>query len=128
MGTLFLVCDLHEVRGSPADPRVRYRIRSCEICGGQSGTVIGVSPVLRFSPVTTIPPMPHTHLRVHGCSHQQDKQVEPDDLPKKPCFFGNRGALCKKYFRFFMARVGGRHSSVGIATRYGLENPEIESR
>ena len=65
MGTIFLVCDLREVRGSPADPRVLYCVRACEVCGGPSGTVIGFSPVLRFSPVTTIPPMPHIHLLLH---------------------------------------------------------------
>jgi hypothetical protein len=36
--------------------RVRSQVRSCEICGGQSGSVVGFLRVLRFSLLILIPP------------------------------------------------------------------------
>ena len=40
---------------------VRSQVNPCEIAGGQSGTVTGSSPSTSVSPVSTIPPMLHTH-------------------------------------------------------------------
>jgi len=48
--------------------------------------------VLPFSPVSSIPPMSHTHfnpaLAVAGRTNGRSQE-----LPIKHCFFGNRGAL-----------------------------------
>ena len=51
------------VGGSPldAEARVWYRISPCEICGEQSALGEVFLPVLQISPVSTIPPMLHTH-------------------------------------------------------------------
>jgi hypothetical protein len=44
-----------------AAARVRAQVRSCVICGGQSGTVAGFLRVLRFPPPILIPPTaPHS--------------------------------------------------------------------
>ena len=124
----FLVCDLHGVGGSPADPQVRYRVRSCGICGGQNGTVIGVSPVLQFSPVTTIPPMLHTHLRLHVGHTKRTNGWSLKTFQKSNALLEIGEIWIKSTSTFFMAYVGDRHSSVGITTRYGLEGPGVESR
>jgi hypothetical protein len=42
-----------------AEARARSRVSPCRICGGQSGTETGFPRVLRFSPVTFIPPVLH---------------------------------------------------------------------
>ena len=36
-------------------------------CAGHSDTGTGFLPVLLLSPVSTIPPMLHTHLHLQGC-------------------------------------------------------------
>ena len=41
---------------------------------------------------------------------------------------GGDGFLCVRYFMLCLSRIMGRDSSVGIATRYGLDGPGIESR
>jgi hypothetical protein len=41
---------------------IRPRPSLFEICDGQSGTVTGFRRLLRFSPVSIISPMPHTHF------------------------------------------------------------------
>ena len=48
-------------------------------------------PVLRLSPVSTIPPIPHTHLHRHGALTRRTGETwEP---AKKHCSFENRGAV-----------------------------------
>jgi len=45
-------------------------------------------PVLRFSPVSIVPPMLHTQLHPACCSYQH-KQTKPGNLSKQQCSFGN---------------------------------------
>jgi hypothetical protein len=45
-----------------AQARVRAVVDPCGICGGQSGAVVGLFGVPRFSPVSIIPPLLHIHL------------------------------------------------------------------
>jgi hypothetical protein len=48
-----------------AAARVRERVRSCGICGGQSGTAAGFLRVLNF-PLPSIPPIaPHSSSSIH---------------------------------------------------------------
>jgi hypothetical protein len=49
------------------DARVPSHVSSCEICDQRSGTGTGSPhpPVLRFSPVSIIPPVLHTDLHIH---------------------------------------------------------------
>jgi hypothetical protein len=42
--------------------RVRAQVRSCGICGGQSGTVVGFPGALPFPLPIIIPPTAHYHL------------------------------------------------------------------
>ena len=44
-----------------AEFRVRSQVSPCKICVGHTGTVTASVPVLQFSPLSTIPPMLHTH-------------------------------------------------------------------
>jgi hypothetical protein len=44
-----------------AEDLVRSQVSPCEMCGGQSGTGTSFSPGTSVSPVSIIPPMPHTH-------------------------------------------------------------------
>jgi hypothetical protein len=46
---------------STAAARVRARVWSCEICGGQSAAGAGVLRVTQFSPPVFIPPILHNH-------------------------------------------------------------------
>ena len=88
----FVMAQAVSRRSTNAEDQIGNQARSCEICGGQSGTVTGFSsttsdfpcqyhstnapypfihlpptlynvslPALQFSPVSTIPPMLHTH-------------------------------------------------------------------
>jgi hypothetical protein len=58
-----------------------------------------------FLPVSTIPLMLHTPC----CSHQKDKRVGPEYLPKSSVFFfGNRGVFGKKEFFLSLGRVTRR--------------------
>jgi hypothetical protein len=41
--------------------RVRSQVRSCEICGGQSGAEAGFLRVLKFPLPALIPPTAHMH-------------------------------------------------------------------
>jgi hypothetical protein len=46
---------------------VRAQVRSCQICGGQSGTGVGLLRVLRFSLPILIPPTaPHSSSIIQG--------------------------------------------------------------
>jgi hypothetical protein len=50
-----------------AAARVRTRVRSCGICGGQSGTATGFLRVLRFpQPILILPTSPHSSYIVRG--------------------------------------------------------------
>jgi len=57
-------------------------------------------PVIRFSFLSFISPMIHTHLHLHGCFYQKDKRAKPRNLPIKQCSFGNREHWLGKYFLF----------------------------
>ena len=47
-------------------------------------TLYNVSlPVLQFSPVSTIPPLLHTHIHLHVAFYGKDKRVKPGNLPKR---------------------------------------------
>jgi hypothetical protein len=63
----------------------RPRVCPCGICGGQSCTGTGVSPILRVSPVSIIPPGLHTHISCGGwtiCSlgAAVQRQSKPVDM------------------------------------------------
>jgi hypothetical protein len=45
-----------------AEARVRVLVSQCGICGGQSGTRTGISPVSSVFPVSIIPPGFNTHI------------------------------------------------------------------
>jgi hypothetical protein len=48
-----------------AETRVQIQVTSCEICGGRSDIGTGFSSSAPVSPVSTIPPILHTHLLLH---------------------------------------------------------------
>ena len=48
-------------RPQTAKAQVQFPTSPSKLCGGQSGTVTGFSPVLQISPVTIILPLLHTH-------------------------------------------------------------------
>jgi hypothetical protein len=50
---------------SPSMARVRFQASPCEICDKQSGIGTGFSPSTSVSPVSTIPPMLHTHSFIY---------------------------------------------------------------
>jgi hypothetical protein len=55
-----------------AENRVQSQFSPCGVCGAQSGTATGFSPVLQFSPVSIIPPMLHTNFQIHAALPEGD--------------------------------------------------------
>ena len=118
--------DLHEVRGSPADPRVRCRVRACEICGGPGSTVIGYSAVLRFPPVTTIPHMLHAHLLLHVARTRRTNGWGLRTFQKSNAFLEIGELWIKSTSTFFMAQAVGRRPRTAEArVRFQADPCEI---
>jgi hypothetical protein len=57
-------------RSLTAEAQVRYRVGTCEICGGQSGTGTGFPRVLRFSTIASLngKTKKTNHLHPKGCT------------------------------------------------------------
>jgi len=65
-----------------AEARVRSQPRSCDICGGPSGTeTVFFFQHFFFSPVTAIPPMLHNYLHLNTTLYQ-DKRTKSGNFPK----------------------------------------------
>jgi hypothetical protein len=88
-------------RLSTAAARVRAKVRSCEICGGKSGTGAGFLRVLWFPLPILIPPTaPHLSSIIRGwynrpVSGRRTKWTQshptPRDLKKTSCFRKSKG-------------------------------------
>jgi hypothetical protein len=62
---------------------VRTRASLFEICDGLDGVLTGFLRVLRVSPVSSIPTMPHSHLDPNTTPMRN--LVKRGDLPTKQC-------------------------------------------
>lgn len=62
---------------------VRSRASLFEICDGLDGILTGFLRVLRFFPVSSIPPTSHSHLDLNKTLMRNT--VKPGDLPTKQC-------------------------------------------
>lgn len=62
---------------------VRLRVSLFEICDGLDGILTGFRRVLRFSPVSSIPPMSHSHLDLNKTLIRH--MLKSGDLPTKQC-------------------------------------------
>ena len=71
-----------------AETCIRSEVSVCEICGGQSGTVIIFSPSSYvFPPVSIILPPPHSHLHLHVALVRRTKEGILG-IPKSPALWG----------------------------------------
>ena len=65
-------------------------------------------PVIRFSLVSIIPPMFHTHLYLYVYLYiyiyQKDKRAKPGNLQIKLCYLGSREHWKEKYLLFYCRR------------------------
>ena len=122
------------LRPLTAKVRVLSYLVLYNIYGGQNGNWT------RFSPVSNIPPLIHTHLhprvalnrtrrRILGTFQDRKRSFENREaLECKPChsFYPLKGQYRKIYM--LLIYNCGPGSSVGIATDYGLDGPGIEYR
>jgi hypothetical protein len=67
---------------------VRPRASLFDICDGLDGILTGFLRVFLFSPVSSIPTMPHSHLDLNTTPMRN--LVKPGDLPKSSAVFGYR--------------------------------------
>jgi hypothetical protein len=74
---------------------IRPRASVFEICDGLDGILTGFLRVLRFSPVSSIPPVSHSHLYLNKTLMRN--MVKPGDLPC--CVRISKGRWTEEYFR-----------------------------
>jgi len=90
-----------------AETRVRFQVSLCSICGAQSGSWTGFSPVLQFSPVSIIPPTLHTHPHLHvALTRMTNRRNQGGNLPEI-----NRGALGRKELSLGCCYLCSKHGA-----------------
>jgi hypothetical protein len=122
MSELNIICTIYSVlhsgraiaqavsrRPFTAEAQILSRSSLCEICSGQSGTGTGLSPRLRFSPVSIIPPMLHTHLRLRVVLTRRTTGRSLGTFGKQCFFFSEIGAYWVE--KYFYSTVGQWHRS-----------------
>ena len=105
------------------EARIPFRVSSCEICGGQSGTGTGLS----HSISVIIPPMLHSHL-IYTLLLPERQVGRSLGIFQKQCSFGNCGVLDrKKYFTFFhLVFQGYKSRDILLPVREGhLSNTQV---
>ena len=121
------MCDLHEVRGSPADPRVRYRVRACETLWWTQWHCDRLfSSTSVFSPVTTIPPMLHILLLLHVARTRRTNDCGLRTFQKINALLEIGELWLKSTSTFFMVQaVGRRPHTVEARVRFQAGPCEI---